>query len=86
VSLKAFLFPAASVEDSVDNCVETGTLDTDWSQPEVVAKPKRGEEKAKKAAAEVAPADDFGGLDWSRPLASAAAKDEDDELKLVPIF
>lgn len=66
-----------TVEDNVDNCVETGTLDMDWTQPEV--KVKKSEEKSRKVVEE--PADDFGGLDWSKPLASAAVKD-DDELKL----
>ena len=70
-----------TVEDTVGNvgnCVETGTLDIEWTQPEV--KVRKSEEKSRKVVEE--PADDFGGLDWSKPLASASVKDDDDELKL----
>ena len=68
-----------SAEENVDNCVETGTLDMDWSQLEIPVKSKKVEEKPRNVVDEVG--DDFGGLDWSRPLVSETVKDED-ELKL----
>jgi hypothetical protein len=52
----------SGTEDGVDNCVETGTLDIDWAQPEVEV--KKTIEKLKKVVEE--PADDIGGLDWCR--------------------
>lgn len=59
--------------------METGTLDMDWSQLEIPVKSKKVEEKPRNVVDEVG--DDFGGLDWSRPLVSETVKDED-ELKL----
>ena len=59
-------------EDIVDNCLNTGTLD-EWSQPEVkISSTKKSDEKSRKAVEETV--DDFGGLDWSRPLVEPSVK------------
>ena len=67
------------MEESVDNCLETGTFDMDWSQPEISVKvsSKKSDEKSRKIVDE----SDETGLDWSRPLADPVVK-VDDELEL----
>jgi hypothetical protein len=73
------LFYSTAGEGSVDNCLETGTFDMDWSQPEIKVSSKKSVEKSRNIVDESA--NDEIGLDWSRPLADPVAK-VDDELEL----
>ena len=74
VALIVLLF-FATVEDVVDNCLETGTFDMEWSQPEVVRTTKKSSEEKSKKIVDESVSDDFGGLDWSKPLVDPVISD-----------
>ena len=59
----------------MDNfCVETGTLDVDWAQPEIKVPSKKSEEKSRAKVDELGLGLEESGLDWSRPLVEPAVK------------